>query len=119
MAFFCTQFVEVAFLHRCQRNGIDRGDSSDQCVLFFIFGSVWNTKYPVYLRQQRKSIFDYCIAGHDLYFMVDQVDISGDMPARFTVPESSIWYVGSLLSCVALLHSFADFDRVGEEYYLT
>jgi len=105
----------MVFLYRSQSNGINRGYSSDQCVLFFIFGFVWSTKYPVHLRQ-RKSIFDDCIAGRDLYIVADEVDVASYLSARFVVSGSPIWNVGSVYSCVPLLHNFTIFNRIREEH---
>lgn len=119
MALFGSEFVEVVFLYRSQRDGINRGDSSDQLVLFFIFGFVWSVKPPVHSKWQFKSIFNYCFTDRDLYFVVDQVGIPGDKPARITVPGSPIWIGGSLRNCLYLLHHFPGGSCIGEDYHLS
>lgn len=117
MALFCSGFVEVVFLYRSQSSGINCGYSGDQCVLFSIFGFVWNTKYPVHLRQ-RKPICADCNAGRDLYIVADEVGVAGYLSARFVGSRSPIWNVGSVYACVSLLHNFTVFNRMREELTL-
>ena len=116
MALFCPRCVEVVFLYPSHRDRVDRCRSGDQCVLFYIVGFVWRIKYPLHFWRQHKSIFDYCIAGCDLYFVADKDGLSGDLSAGIVVSWSPIRDVGSLHPNFTVLHPFTGSNRMREKH---
>ena len=54
-----------------------------------------------------------------MYFVADEVIISGDLPTRFLVSRTPIRNVVSIYDCYSLLHNLFNYLFVPENPYLT